>query len=265
MIRLRPRCPRSTASIGALVAAVICFILVPACARKPAASTAVAEGPGSLDGVWLNNDYKGSSSHPERERVLHTVDGELPPMLPWASELLTKRIQDSEAGSPFASTLALCLPGGIPLMLFGDDVPVQILETPAQVTMLFMEGNRFRTIPMNASHPQEIDPSYMGDAVGRWEGDTLVIDNVGFIERTTLDQIGMPHTEKLHVTERYRRTGKESMEIRVTIDDPGTFTRPWDARVNYRLAPPGTRATEDICENNRNPPDAQGRSGFQRF
>jgi len=255
----------SVTSVGVLIAAIGCFCVVGGCAQDAATTVANPKGPGSLGGIWLNADYKGSSSFPERERVLLTVDGKFPPMLPWAAELLTKRIKDSEEGLPFASTLALCLPGGIPLMLFGDDVPVQILETPGQVTMLFMEGNRFRVIPMNASHPKDIDPSYMGDAVGRWEGDTLVIDNMGFSERTTLDQIGMPHTEKLHVVERYRRTGKESMEIRVTIDDPGTFTQPWDAKVNYRLAPTGTRVTEDICENNRNPPDEQGRSGFQRF
>jgi hypothetical protein len=247
------------------LAAFASLVVIAACSQQ--ASTPVGEpaGPGSLTGIWLNSDYKGSSSYPERERVLLTVDGKLPPMLPWAADLLEKRIKDSEAGYPFASTLALCLPGGVPLMLFGDDVPVQILENSGQVTMLFMEGNRFRVIPMNAKHPEYIDPSFMGDAVGRWEGDTLVIDNLGFKERTTLDQIGMPHTEQLRVTERYRRTGKESMEIRVTIDDPGAFTQPWEAKVNYRLAPPGTRMTEDVCENNRNPPDEQGRSGFQRF
>lgn len=254
----------SIASISTLAAAIACLTLVSACTPK-ATTVAIPNGSGSLNGVWLNAEYKGSSSHTELERVLRTVDGNLPPMLPWASELLNKRIKDSQEGLPFASTLALCLPGGIPLMLFGDDVPVKIVETPEDVTMLFMEGNRFRVIPMNADHAKEIDPSYMGDAVGKWQGDTLVVDNVGLSERTTLDQIGMPHTEKLHVTERYRRTGKDSMEIRVTIDDPGTFTKPWDAKVNYKLAPAGTRVTEDICENNRNPPDEQGRSGFQRF
>jgi hypothetical protein len=253
------------AAISALTAAMLCLAIVSACTQKSTTTVADAKGPGSLNGIWLNNDYKGSSSHSERERVLRTVDGKLPPMLPWAAELLEKRIKDSEAGLPFASTLALCLPGGIPLMLFGDDVPVQIIETPEQVTMMFMEGNRFRAIPMNASHPDYIDPSYMGDAVGKWQGDTLVVDNVGLSERTTLDQIGTPHTEKLHVIERYRRTSEDSMEIRVTIEDPGAFTQPWEAKVNYRLAPAGTRVTEDICENNRNPPDEQGRSGFQRY
>jgi hypothetical protein len=239
---------------GIVAAAAALLYFNSGTALLAATPAATVKGAGSLDGVWLNAEYKGSSSHTELERVLRTVDGELPPLLPWASSLLNERIRDSVAGLPFASTLAQCLPGGIPLMLFGDDVPLQILE-----------GNRFRVIPLNASHPQDIDPSFMGDAVGHWDGDTLVVDNVGLLERTTLDQIGMPHTDKLHVIERYRRTGPQSMQIRVTIDDPGAFTRTWEAKVNYRRAPPGTRVTEDICENNRNQPDAQGRSGFQRF
>jgi hypothetical protein len=255
----------------ALAAALLCCLTVAACSRQPAPAAAAPEsaaapqGPGSLAGIWLNNEYKASSKSPERERVLLTVDGKFPPLQPWAAQLLEKRIKDSEEGLPFASTLALCLPGGIPLMLFGDDVPIQILETPGQVAMLFVEGNRFRVIPLNATHPENIDPSFMGEAVGRWEGDTLVVDTRGFRENTTLDQIGTPHTEQLHVVERYRRTGPESMEIRVTIEDPGTFTAPWEAKVTYRLAPADTRMIENICENNRNPADAQGRSGFQRF
>jgi hypothetical protein len=255
----------SIASISALIAAIGCFSTVVVRAQDAATSVAVPSGPGSLAGIWLNVGYKGSSRYSERERVLLTVDGKFPPMLPWASELLDKRIKDSEAGHPFANTLALCLPGGVPLMLFGALIPIQILETPGQVTMLFMEGNRHRVIPLDASHPQDVDPSYMGDAVGRWEGDTLVVDTVGFKLRTTLDQIGMPHTEKLHIVERYRRIAKDSLEIRLTIEDPGTFTQPWEAKVTYKLAPPGTRMEEDICENNRNQPDEQGRSGFQRF
>ena len=250
----------------ALALAASFFLIGPAARAQPqVAGVAAPQGPGSLAGIWLNAEYKASSRFPERERVLHTVDGQLPPMQRWASDLLMKRIKDSEAGLPFANTLAQCLPGGVPLMLFGDDVPVQILESAEQVTMLFMEGNRFRVIPLNASHPKDVDPSFMGDPVGHWEGDTLVIDDVGFKQRTTLDQIGMPHTDRLHVVERYRRTSKDSMEIRVTIDDPGTFTRSWEAKVNYKLAPAGTRMTEDVCENNRNPADAQGRSGFQHF
>ena len=145
-------------------------------------------------------------------------------------------------------------------MIFGALIPIQFLETPGQVTILYMEGNRHRVIPLTASHPKEIDPSYMGDSIGRWEGGTLVIDTVGFKLRTTIDQIGTPHTEKLHVVERYRRIAPDSLEIRVTIEDPGTFTQPWDARVTYKLAPAGMRMEEDICENNRNPADEQGRS-----
>ena len=244
---------------GALAAAV------PA-ARAPAKAAAPPAGPGSISGIWLNVAYKGSGRYPERERVLLTADGKFPPLQPWAAELLDKRIADSEAGHPFANTLAQCLPGGVPLMVSGALIPIQVLETPGQVTILYMEGNRHRVIPLNASHPAYVDPSYMGDSVGRWEGDTLIVDSVGFKLRTTIDQIGMPHTAALHVVERYRRSAPDSLEVRIRIEDSGTFTQPWDAApVTYRRAPAGTRMEEDICENNRNAPDDQGRSGFQHF
>ncbi len=262
MSRLRQK---SAASLSVLIAALGCFSAVAIRAQDSATPAAMPSGPGSLSGIWLNAGYKGSSRSTEEERVLLTVDGKFPPLQPWALELLNKRIADSKAGHPFANTLALCLPGGVPLMVFGALIPIQFLETPGQVTILYMEGNRHRVIPLNASHPKEVDPSYMGDSVGRWEGDTLVVDTVGFKLRTTLDQIGMPHTDKLHIIERYRRSAKETLEIRLTIEDPGTFTQPWEAKVNYKLAPADTRMEEDICENNRNPADEQGRSGFKHF
>jgi hypothetical protein len=261
---IRPR-QAFIASIGALVAVVGCLSPVAVQAQGAAPTAAVPGGPGSLEGIWLNAGYKGSSRFSEEERVLLTVDGKFPPMQPWAAELLKKRIADSKAGHPFANTLALCLPGGVPLMIFGALIPIQFVESPGQITILYMEGNRHRVIHMNEEHPKDVDPGYMGDSVGKWEGDTLVIDTVGIKLRTTIDQIGTPHTDKLHVVERYKRIAKDTLEIRVHIEDPGAFTQPWDAKVNYKLAPPGTRIEEDICENNRNPADEQGRSGFQHF
>jgi hypothetical protein len=255
---------KAIASLGVLIATACCCAVALG-AQDTATTAAVPAGPGSLSGIWLNAGYKGSSRYSERERVLLTVDGKFPPMQPWAAELLEKRIKESEAGHPFANTLALCLPGGVPLMVFGALVPIQFLETPGQVTILHMEGNRHRIIRLNGSHPSYVDPSYMGDSVGRWEGDTLVVDTVGFKLRTTIDQIGTPHTDKLHVIERYRRIAKDALEIRVTIDDSGAFTQSWDARVTYKLAPEGTKMEEDICENNRNPADEQGRSGFEQL
>jgi hypothetical protein len=231
-------------------------------AQAAGQSAPTLSGPGSLDGIWLNAHYLGSASHAERERVLHTADGKLPPLMPWAADILEKRIKESEQGAPFANTLSQCLPGGVPIQTFGAVIPIQIVETAQQVTILYQEGNRFRVILKNADHPKDPDPSYMGNSVGRWDGNTFVIDSVAFKTRTTIDQIGMPHTAKLHVIERYHRVSKDSLDIVVTIDDPGTFTQTWETKGAYKLTAPGTRMEEDICENNRNTPDDQGHSGF---
>jgi hypothetical protein len=195
--------------------------------------------------------------------VLHTIDGKMPPMLPWASELLEKRIAASQRGEPFANTLTQCLPGGMPEMMFGAPYPVQILETRGQVTILFEEQNRFRSIYLGAAHPNDPDPTFMGHSVGHWEGDTLIVDTVGLSERTTLDQVGTPHTEDLRVVERYRRKDKGTLEITVRIEDAKTFTQPWESKATYAAAPAGTQMKEYVCENNRNAPDEQGRTGFK--
>ena len=245
---------------GSVVAALVMLGHVSA-AQAPVAPQ--QSGPGSLAGVWTLTGYKGSKSGSERDRVQMTVQGKWPPLQPWAQELLEKRIAMSVEGAPFANTLTQCLPGGVPLMTFGAPYPVQILETPGQVTMLFEEQNHFRIIHMNGIHPEDPDPTYMGHSIGRWEGGTLVVDTIGLTDRTTIDQIGMPHSEELRVVERYRRVNPNTFEVMVTINDPKTFSQPWDTKALYKLSPPGTKLTEYICENNRNAPDAQGQTGFQ--
>lgn len=241
----------------------LCF--APVFAQTPLPTEARLSGPGSVAGIWILSGYKGSKGtgpDAERDRVQHSIDGQWPPLLPWATALLEKRIRMSQEGAPFANTLTQCLPGGVPLMMFGAPYPVQILETAGQVTMLFEEQNHFRLIHLNATHPEDPDPTFMGHSIGHWQGDTLVVDTVGLTERTTIDQIGMPHSEDLRVIERYRRIDKNTLQIVVTIDDPKTFTKPWDAKAIYKSAPAGTVVNEYICENNRNAPNEQGQTGF---
>ena len=234
-----------------------------AAGATPSGSTAVPKGPGSLSGLWLNANYKGTGRFPARERVLRTSDGSMPPLLPAAAAVLEARIKDADAGDIFANTLTECLPGGIPEMLFGAPYPIQILETPGQVSMLFEEQNHFRLIFLKGGHASDPDPSYMGDAVGHWEGDTLVVDTIGLNDKTTLDMVGTPHTEALHVVERYHRVAQDRLEVTVRIEDPGTFSKPWETKVTYQAAPAGTRVGEYICDNNRNLPDAAGHTSFQ--
>jgi hypothetical protein len=250
-----------------VVATALLTFALPAVPQAPAPSAGshalIPSGPGSLAGIWHNTSYKGSDRFPERERVQLTADGKWPPLLPWARDLLEKRIRDSERGHPFANSVSLCLPGGVPEMIFAGGDGFQILEAPGQLIILHQEENHFRLIPLNAAHRNDPDPSYMGDSVGHWDGDTLVVDTVALTTQTTLDQIGMPHSEDLHVIERYRRTAPDTLQILVTIEDPKTFSQPWQAKAVYRLMPAGTRWTEDVCENNRNLPAADGNQGLQ--
>jgi hypothetical protein len=221
-------------------------------------------GPGSLSGIWTNSDYKRADVFDVRSNVLRTADAKLPPLQPWAAKLLEERIKAGEAGHPFATTKSRCLPSGVPAMMFGPALPIQILETPGQVILLNEELAYFRIIRLNVKHVPDPDPSYMGDSVGHWEGGTLVVDTIGLTDRTTLDGIGMPHSDALHVVERFRRVAPALIEIRFTIDDPKTFTRAWTTTTHFKPTPPGRRIEEYICENNRNQPDASGvTSGVQ--
>jgi hypothetical protein len=97
--------------------------------------------------------------------------------------------------------------------------------------------------------------------VGHWEGDTLVVDSIGFNTKTTLDQVGTPHSEDMHVITRIRRTGPENLEFFITIDDPGTFSEPWSKKQIYKKAGDKARITEVVCENQRNGIDPD--TGYQ--
>ena len=261
----------------ALLLAAICTSSIAASAASPAPSTesgkrtpgapaaaqAVPRGPGSITGIWLVNGYK-SSRVGARSRVLLTADGKPAPLRPEAAALLEKRLADADRGYPFPITLASCLPGGMPMMMVaGAPYPIQILETAGQVTLLFEEQNHFRVIHLDGRHPEDPDPSFMGHSIGHWEGNTLVVDTVGLTDRTTIDQVGMPHSDQLHVVERYRRVDDSTLEVLVTLTDAKTFTAPWQTRAVFKSVPPGTGIAEYVCENNRNAPDAQGHMSFR--
>ena len=214
-----------------------------------------------ISGLWRMRGYLSSSTNPPRARTARMVDGQLPPLLPWAAELLEKRLTDAENLKAFSNTASRCLPQGIPYMLHAAvDGPVQILETPGQVTLISTAYNEMWFIYLNQKHPpkDDIEPTYHGDSVGHWEGDTLVVDTIGLTTKTTIDQVGMPHSEDLHVITRIRRTDAETLEMLVTVDDPGTFSKPWTRQQIYKKSPDSARVEESVCENQRNGVDANG-------
>jgi hypothetical protein len=231
-----------------------------ACALA-AASAAHAQGAGDITGTWTLIGYKGTGRTEARQRIPQTVEGTAPPLQPWAQALYDQRLADSDRGQPFAPTGAYCLPLGMPLMMMAADMPIHIVRTPAEVDLMFEEQHAWRAVRLGGKHPEDLDPSFYGDSVGRFEGDVLVVDTVGLNERTTLDMTGMPHSEALHVTERIRRVDADTLEDLITIDDPKTFIRPWTTRMRYRAFK--DRMIEYICENNRNMPDATQHATFQ--
>lgn len=148
-----------------------------------------------------------------------------------------------------------CLPPGVPRMMY-TPYPFEILQLPNRWVFVYEGGAHvWRSIPIGPkeglTHPPDPNPTYLGDSYGWWEGDTMVIDVVGFNDRTWLDFFGHPHGEKLHVVERYTRVDSLNLEYSATMEDPEYYSKPWTVTINipYR---PNDHIIEYICqENNR--------------
>jgi len=196
----------------------------------------LADGTPDLSGVWRGSGSNGSDIANPRG----LKPGSKVVMLPWAEALMKTRLskQDPEAN---------CLPGGIPR---GSPFPWRIVQTPTHYFILF-EGNihSYRQIFMNGKHPADPDPTWYGHSIGHWEGNTLVVDTVGFNDKFWFDYKGHPHTEMLHTIERYTRTDEGHMAIEVTIDDPGAYTQPFTTVGRAQLMT-GAELLEYICQEN---------------
>ena len=237
--------------------------LIAAAAGAIVASVAhPAQAAGDIAGTWTLADYK-SSGLPAEQRIPQTIEGTAPPLQPWAQKLYDQRIADSDRGQPFAPTSARCLPLGVPLMMMAANMPIQIMQSPTRVSLMFEEQRTFRVVLLDQPHGEDLDPSFYGDSVGHWEGDTLVVDTTGLNDRTTLDLTGMPHSQALHVVEHIRRVDAETLEDLITVDDPKTFTRPWTTRMRYHAFT--GRIMEYVCDNNRNAPDAANHATYERI
>jgi hypothetical protein len=180
-------------------------------AVKPVPRT--ADGKPDLNGLWA----------PDRTFIYDISStlkkGEALPLQPWAAELAKKRMSKDD---PEAN----CLPAGVPRMA---PYPWKIVQQPKLIVFLF-EGNihSYRQIFMDGrGHPADLDPTWYGHSIAKWEGDTLVVDSVGFNDKFWFDFAGHPHTEKLHITERYRRPDYSRLDFEVVIDDPGAYTKPF--------------------------------------
>lgn len=145
-----------------------------------------------------------------------------------------------------------CFPPGVPgiyTQVGGAGGPMEMLEVPGRVVILYEYDHYVRQIYIDGQHSSGIAPTWMGDSIGKWEGDTLVVDSTGFNDKTVLDREGHPHSDALHVIERIRRLDPKTLEVGITIDDPKVYTKPWGGRLIYGLEPTW-RIMENLCMDN---------------
>jgi hypothetical protein len=179
-------------------------------------------------------------------------DPSAPILQPWAADVVRQRNEDDRAGLFQSEAKESCSPMGVPHVLQFNG-PLKVLVTEDMVVFLFMRGMLPRFVYLNEKHPDDLEPRHYGHSVGHFEGDTLVVDTIGLTDVTPTDLFGTPHTEQIHVVERYRPLeDNETLRVEITVEDPGAFTAPWSSAAEYYA--PREPYSETICmENNRLP------------
>lgn len=174
----------------------------------------------------------------------------------WQAKQQAARDADAK-GEPIAAAVVNCIPEGMPAMMAGP-FPVEILQSKGQVTIVQEAYNQVRRILLD--QPQkpvdEVDPSFYGRSVGRWEGNTLVVDTVGI--KDYVRYLNVPHSNDMRIKERIHPVAPDIVWDEITIEDPATLEKPWSFTFAYRRMP-GYTLLEYICEDNREFADEQGR------
>ncbi|MFI4914456.1 MAG: nuclear transport factor 2 family protein [Steroidobacterales bacterium] len=192
----------------------------------------------ALQGTWLIEQPVYTAK---------TVDGQLPPLTSDGQTLYQQHLDARRAGDATFDDTAWCGSAGIPRLMLMD-YPFQIVLQPNDTIFFYYEWNRWqRLIYMTHDKVSPIGTSSMGSAAGHWEGDSLVILSNGFREDSLIDGAGLPHSDKLQVTERLHLIAPDVLEDRIRIEDPAYYTQPWDMRASYRRRPVHTTLPEDVC------------------
>ena len=185
------------------------------------------------------------------EGPLRLADLSNPNLKPWVVDHLKKANEDSLAGKLRYASRASCRPAGVPMFLTyaGRFQPIYFLQTPREVVLINLGDTQVRHVYMNVPHLANPRPSWYGDSVGRYEGDELVIDTIGFNDKTFVDETyNVPHTTQLHVVERFKLINDgNGLEVNFTVDDPGAFNAPWSAIVRYRKGARSQPLQEQPC------------------
>ena len=170
---------------------------------------------------------------------------------PWVLERMKKDNAEVLAGKFAFTPHSFCMPAGVPgFHLYGFQ-PLYFVQTPKEVIMIYSNDQQVRHIYLDVPHSANPKPSWYGESVGHYDGDTLVVDTIGLNDKTFVDNFRTPHTEKLHVVEHFKLVdGGKAMQVNIAFDDPDAFNAPWSVMQRYdRIQQP---MSEEICaENNQ--------------
>ena len=187
---------------------------------------------------------------PGKQPTFRIADLSNPNLKPWVKETMKKDNDEVLAGKIAFTPGSSCMPAGVPsFMGYGGPNPLYFLQTSKEVWIIVSSNQQIRRVYLDVPHSTNPRPSWYGESVGHYEGDTLVIDTIGQNDRTFVDVYRTPHTEKLHVMERWRIVdGGRTMEATFTVEDPDAFYQPWFGMRRYRRVQ--QEMTEDICAEN---------------
>jgi hypothetical protein len=230
------------------------FVLVTLAPSAARAQSAAPADPRNLSGVW--EPMRGGPGAPAP-----TPPSAITLKAPYAAAWQAVRAKQDEAtkkGEPLATLGSECVPYGMPTMMAVANYPMEILQTPGQLTIVTEVHSEVRRVFLD--RPQlpadEIPPGYYGRSVGRWEGDTLVIDTMG-IDPKVAGYQSLPHSPQLHITERVRLVSADVLQDQITLDDPAVLEKPVTYTLAYRRLPK-YEMVEFVCDNNREYTDDNG-------
>jgi hypothetical protein len=177
-----------------------------------------------------------------------------PILKPWVRDTLKKFNDDTLAGKLIYNRQVSCWPIGTPGFLLYPVQPVYFIQGKREVVIVWQSDHQLRRVYLNVPHRKGAAPSWYGDSVGHYEGDTLVVDTTGITTKVFIDNYRTPHSDQLHTVERFHLIdGGKTLEVRLHVEDPIAFTTPWDAIQLYRRVEPGPMIEVSCAENNINP------------
>ena len=251
--------------IGSTLRVLVVFAVLPLLAQSPSRpQPQAAKAIPDLSGLWE------AGAPPTAENALcgikdiceifvgrapfQSAPPEEPPMQPWAEERY-KAAREVTADPDFGrqdldTNFSGCMPEGPARFMLAPFGAFELRQFPDQVLLLSDRDHAVRRIYVDGrGHPDRPRTTWMGHSIGRYDGDTLIVDTIGINEKSWIDITGHPHSDALHLVERFRRVNQKSLEVEVTIDDPKAYKKPWTRKIVRQLALPGPRLWEGVlCE-----------------